>query len=145
MSVIFHCFQAVSRNSFSRFRHFAIHGEVIGFPSNDLQVEYKYAVRDRHQKQSDKGSDAKSTDLRVTKGLPQRTAFECKREKSQDRCSRGDHYGANSLDARVGQRLDQWLVSDSRSVACRHVSPPKRLVRGYCAQGRCSRGAAYII
>ena len=87
-----------------------MHGGLIGFPSNDLQVEHEYAVKDRHQEQSDKGSDAKSTDLRVTKRLPQRTAFESKREKSQDRCSHCDHYRANSLDARIGQRLDQWLA-----------------------------------
>ena len=85
-------------------------GGLIGFPSNDLQVKHEDAVKNRHQEQSDKGSDAKSTDLRVTKRLPQRTAFESKREKSQDRCSHCDHYRANSLDARIGQRLDQWLA-----------------------------------
>src|ERR1700747_3793094 len=87
-----------------------MHGGLIGFPPNNLQGEHEYAVKDRHQEQSDKGSDAKSTDLRVTKRLPQRTTFESKREKSQDCCSHCDHYRANSLDARIGQRLDQWLA-----------------------------------
>src|SRR5579862_834896 len=94
------------RNGFSRFGQFAMHGGLIGFPSNDLQVEHKNAVKNRHQEQSDKGSDAKSTDLRVTKRLPQWTAFESKRKKSQDSCAYGDHYRSNSLDARIGQRLD---------------------------------------
>src|SRR5438552_19204 len=87
-----------------------MHGGLIGFPSNDLQVEHEYAVKDRHQEQSDKGSDAKSTDLRVTKRLPERTTFESKREKSQDRCSHCDHHGPDSLDAGIGQRLNQWLA-----------------------------------
>src|SRR5450755_1073997 len=87
-----------------------MHGRVLRFPANDLQVEHEDAVKDRHQEQSDKGSDAKSTDLRVTKRLPERTAFESKREKSQDRCSYCDHYRANSLDAGIGQRLDQRLA-----------------------------------
>src|ERR1700693_3860284 len=87
-----------------------MHGGLIGFPSNDLQVEHEYAVKHRHQEQRDKGSDAKSTDLRVTKRLPQRAAFESKREKRQDRCSHCDHYRANSLDARISQRLNQWLA-----------------------------------
>src|ERR1700687_731396 len=87
-----------------------MHSRLFRFPSNDLQVEHEYAVKDRHQEQSDKGSDAKSTDLRVTERLPQGTAFESKREKSQDRCSHCDHYRANSLDARIGQGLDQWLA-----------------------------------
>src|ERR1700732_1728472 len=87
-----------------------MHGGLIGFPSNDLQVEHEYAVKDRHQEQSDKGSDAKSTDLRVTKRLPQRTAFESKREKSQDRCSHCDHHGPDSLDASIRKRLREGLA-----------------------------------
>src|ERR1700731_4715297 len=85
-------------------------GRVLRIPANDLQVENENAVKNRHQEQSYKGSDAKSTDLRVAKRLPQRTLFRSKREKSQDRCSHCDHYRANSLDARIGQRLDQWLA-----------------------------------
>ena len=85
-------------------------GGLIGFPSNDLQVEHEDAVKDRHQEQSDKGSDAKSTDLRVTKRLPQRTAFESKREKSQDRCSHCDHHGPDSLDAGIRKRLREGLA-----------------------------------
>src|SRR6202162_4924419 len=98
------------RNGFSRFKNFVMHGRVLRLPANDLQVKHEDAVKNRHQEQSDKGSDAKSTDLRVTKRLPQRTAFESKREKSQDRCPHCDHYRANSLDARIGQRLDEWLA-----------------------------------
>ena len=85
-------------------------GRALRIPVNDLHVEHENAVKNRHQEQSDKGSDAKSTDLRVAKRLPQRTTFESKREKSQDRCSHGDHYRANSLDAHIGQRLDQGLA-----------------------------------
>src|ERR1700687_2189798 len=87
-----------------------MHGRVLRLPANDLQVKHEDAVKNRHQEQSDKGSDAKSTDLRVTKRLPQRTAFESKREKSQDRCSHWCQYKANSLGARIGQGLDQWLA-----------------------------------
>src|ERR1700719_3449215 len=87
-----------------------MHGGLFRLPAHDLQVKQEEAVKSRHQEQSDKGSDAKSTDLRVTKRLPQRTAFESKREKGQDRCPHRDHYRANSLDARIGQRLDQRLA-----------------------------------
>src|ERR1700745_2144158 len=85
-------------------------GGLICLPANDLQVEHEYAVKDRHQEQSDKGGDAKSTDLRVTKRLPERTAFESKREKSQDRCSHRDHYRANSLNAGIRKRLREGLT-----------------------------------
>src|SRR5580704_10516668 len=109
MSVIFIA-SGCLRNGFSCFKNFVMHGRVLRFPANDLQVEHEYAVKDRHQEQSDKGSDAKSTDLRVTKRLPQRTAFESKREKGQDRCSHCDHYRANSLDAGIRKRLREWLA-----------------------------------
>ena len=61
-----------------------MHGRVLRFPANDLQVKHEDAVKDRHQEQSDKGSHAKSTDLRVTERLPQGTAFGRLR-KSQNR------------------------------------------------------------
>src|ERR1700675_4658855 len=98
------------RNGFSRFKNFVMHGRVLRLPANDLQVKHEDAVKNQHQEQNYKSREPKSTNLRVKKRLPQRTAFESKREKSQDRCPHCDHYRANSLDARIGQRLDQWLA-----------------------------------
>src|SRR5205085_8856914 len=67
------------------------------FPFDPLEIEHKDRVKDGDQEQCDESGYGKSTDLGITKRLPERATFECERKQCQDRRAHGDHYGSNAL------------------------------------------------
>src|SRR5215469_5155279 len=80
------------------------------FPLHNSQVKDKDGVQDRHQQQGDECRHGEAPDLRIAQRLPQWSAVQREREKSQNSRVHGDHYRPQTHDACVHQRTFQRLA-----------------------------------
>src|SRR6202163_2137880 len=79
-------------------------------PSYPFQVEHENGGENGIEMKGNKCCHGRASNLGVAECLPQRPAFESKREECEDGRSNGDHDGPDTLDARIGQGTVEWLA-----------------------------------
>src|ERR1051326_2358978 len=80
-------------------------------PLDPLQIENKDSVQHGDEQQGNHRRNTKSTDLSVTKRLPQRPAVRRQREERDYRCTHRDQYWTQADNAGVEKRLAQTLAA----------------------------------